>query len=494
MNSIFSSGEKYRQVLGINRRNQEYIRPFNPPSAKRIADNKILTKRVLAKGGIKTPKIIKVIRTRQQLEFFDWDSLPKSFVVKPNRGTGGNGILVFYGKKKGELAWIKPNHQIMTKEQLKLHMEKILEGSFSMGESKDLIIIEERILNHSSLKKYSYRGVPDIRLIVFNKIPVMAMVRFPTKSSDGKANLHAGGICAGIDIASGLTTYAIQLRKKSFLEDTYVSLDYTSDFRENLPLRGIPIPFWDKILDISIKCQEICGLGYIGVDIAIDENQGPLVFELNARPGLGIQMANNSGLRPRLERVKGIKIKTHKRAIQLAKTLFGGEIEEEIETLSGKEIVNLIEKVTIFHKDYQSIKKKGKKNRTEIVKSMLDTGITTSRIDEGLAYRMGYDQAIKTFKALNIPDKFESFADAQKYIDQVEKTIQPESQIVRLAKIFEIDKIKIKPVINAKIKIRDESKDIEAVLSTQKDTIYPLLIGRKDLKNYLIDTSKTFIK
>ncbi len=83
-----------------NRRNQEYVRPFNSPSAKAIADNKIYTKRVLKKELIQTPEVYKLIRTKKQLEFLDWDSLPKSFVIKPNAGTGGNGIIVFYGKKK----------------------------------------------------------------------------------------------------------------------------------------------------------------------------------------------------------------------------------------------------------------------------------------------------------------------------------------------------------------------------------------------------------
>lgn len=94
---------KYKNILGLNRRNQEYIRPFNPPSAKRIADNKILTKKVLAKENIKTPEVYKLIRNKQQLKFIDWDSLPKSFVIKPNQGTGGNGIIVFYGKRKDSM-------------------------------------------------------------------------------------------------------------------------------------------------------------------------------------------------------------------------------------------------------------------------------------------------------------------------------------------------------------------------------------------------------
>lgn len=494
MSKTLINTNKYKTVLGINRRNQEYIRPYNPLGSKKISDNKILTKRILGKAGIKTPKTIKIIRTKNQLRFFDWESLPKSFVVKPNRGTGGNGIIVFYGKKKGETAWIRSNHKVMNKEQLRIHFEKILDGSFSMGDSKDIVIIEERILNHSELKKYSFRGVPDIRLIIFNKVPVMAMIRFPTKISDGKANLHAGGICAGINVATGLTTTAIQLKKQSILENTYSIVKYTSDFQENLSLEGIQIPHWDEILETGIKCQEISNLGFLGVDIAIDENNGPLVFELNARPGLGIQMANNLGLRPRLERLKGIEDLSTKRAIRLAKTLFGGEIDECFQSLIGKPILGLVEKITIYYNSKSSNKPKKSENKFQTVKALLDTGITTSRIDEGLANRMGYNEAIGYFKSLKMPQYFDSLEEAKKFTKNLKIDYEKYKDILRPAVIVESARVKIKPAISLTIRLAGAEREIEAIVSTQKDTIYPILLGRKEFKNYLIDPSKTFIK
>ncbi len=488
------NNNQYKTILGLNRRNQEYIRPYNPLSSKKISDNKILTKRLLAKADIKTPKTVKIIRTKRQLAFFDWESLPKSFVVKPNRGTGGNGIIVFYGKKKGETAWIRSNHRIMNKEQLRIHFEKILDGSFSMGDSKDIVIIEERILNNKTLKKYSFRGVPDIRLIIFNKVPVMAMIRFPTKSSDGKANLHAGGICTGINIATGVTTNAIQLKKKSILENTYSTVEQTSDFRENLPLKGIEIPYWDEILEIAIRCQEISNLGFLGVDIAIDEEKGPLIFELNARPGLGIQMANNAGLRPRLERLKDIEPLSTKRAIRIAKTLFGGEVDECIQFESGKQVLGLVEKITIHYNIKNSSKPKKSGNNIQTVNALLDTGIITSRIDKGLANRMGYEKAISYFESLNIPTSFETLEDAKKFAKEIKVDYQKYNDILRPAVIIESAKVKIKPALLLSIEVRGVKKEIEAITSTQKDTIYPILLGREELKNYLIDPSKTFVK
>lgn len=475
-----------KEVLAINRRNQIYIRPHNPLSAKRLADNKLLTKRVLAKIGIDAPETFKVIRTKKQLEYLDWESLPNSFVVKPNRGSIGSGIIIFYGKKKNQLAWIRPNGQIMGPEDIRAHMEKILEGRFSMGNNNDVVIIEERIKTHPELKRYSYKGVPDIRLIVYNQVPVMAMVRLPTKRSDGKANLHAGGICAGIDIASGISTYAMHMKNKSVFEDTYESIDQTMDLKQNMPVRGIKVPFWDEILEIAIKCQHASHLGYLGVDIVVDKEKGPLVLELNARPGLGIQTANNSGLRERLERVEGLKIKSIKHGVRVAKNLFGGEVEEGIEALSGKQVVNLVERITIYYNT--------RKEKKDVVSGMLDTGILTSRIDKGLASRIGFSDALKTVNQFEIPERFETLALAQEYIDLHEEHLIEHPMIKRLAKITEAGHIVVRPVIEIKIKIAGVIKTIEAVISTQTDMVYPLLIGRSELTDYLIDASKTFTK
>ena len=477
---------KYKNILGLNRRNQEYIRPFNPPSAKRIADNKILTKKVLAKENIKTPEVYKLIRNKQQLKFIDWDSLPKSFVIKPNQGTGGNGIIVFYGKKKGQYAWIRPNGDIMTRNDIILHIENILDGRFSMGNRKDIAIIEERVKTAPLLKQYSYKGVPDIRVICFNGVPIMAMTRIPTKRSNGTANLHSGAICTGIDIATGITTYSMQMDTNSPFSDTYEDIDTTQDLKENKILSGIHIPEWDSILEIALKCQRVSKLGYIGVDIALDAEHAPIVFELNARPGLGIQVANKAGLRWRLEKVKDVEVKNIKHGIRLAKSLFGGEVEESIETISGRKVVTIDEKVMVFHQN----KTKKKEPEKESGRAFMDTGVLTSRMSETFANRVGFLATTQYFNSLNVPKKFNSIKEAQEYIDAHLKALTLEENIKRVAKIVDGEDVKVRPVVDIKVKISGEIKDIEVVIIENSD--YHLIIGREVLKGYLIDTSKTF--
>ncbi|HAM96432.1 TPA: hypothetical protein DCP76_01355 [Patescibacteria group bacterium] len=480
---------RMNEVLGLNRRNQEYVRPYNHPKAKALADNKIATKKLLAREGIQTSEVYKLIKNRKQLAFLDWESLPKSFVIKPNQGTGGNGILVLYGRKKGELAWIRPGGEVLSKKDLTLHIENILEGRFSMGERSDIAIIEERVRTDSFLKQYSYKGVPDLRIICFNLVPIMAMIRIPTRRSNGTANLHSGAICTGIDIGTGITTYSMHMNNKSFLSDTYEMIDSTQDLKINKKLSGVQIPNWDKILDIAVRCQKASKLGYVGVDIALDADKGPIVFELNARPGLGIQVANQAGLRWRLEKIKGLSVKSIKHGIRVAKNLFGGEVEDSIEAISGRKVININEKITLYYKSYKEGSKNDNKDR-EITTAFVDTGMITSRISRSYASRSGYFETMRQFDFLKCPKEFPTFKDAQDYIDEYSKNSQPDGHIIRLAKIFEDGQIVVRPVIIIKIKVSGEVLDLEMIVT--EDTTHSVILGRNDLKDYLIDTSKTF--
>jgi hypothetical protein len=278
----------------------------------------------------------------------------------------------------------------------------------------------------------------------------------------------------------------------SVISDTYEIIDKTMDLKQNKTLSGIQIPDWDKLLEISLKCQKSTGLGYIGVDIALDKDKGPVIFEVNARPGLGIQVANQAGLRWRLEKAKGLDVKSIKHGIRLGKNLFGGEVEETIESISGRKVVNIVEKVNVYHKPAVSMRKRKQKVKVdkEVMNTFMDTGVLTSRISYRLANRIGFRDATKYFKGLEVKKDFESFKAAQEYIDNQGKEIIEHEDIFRLAKIVEDGKINVKPVVRITIKISGDVKDIEAILTD--DIIYPLVIGRSELSGYLVDTTKTF--
>ncbi|MBM3256469.1 MAG: alpha-L-glutamate ligase-like protein, partial [Candidatus Moranbacteria bacterium] len=201
--------EKSSQVLGMNARNLLYIKPYNSKEVVKIADNKLLCKKVLRKAGLPVSELLGKIRNFKELENFNWESLPNSFVLKPNRGLGGEGIVIVFGRNKKSRNWVRADRREVTVDELKMHIHNIFEGSFSLAGQPDKAFFEERIKLSRAFKPYCYRGIPDVRIIVFNGIPVMAMLRLPTEQSQGRANLHLGGVCAGIDMATGVTTYAI---------------------------------------------------------------------------------------------------------------------------------------------------------------------------------------------------------------------------------------------------------------------------------------------
>ncbi|MCB1190571.1 MAG: alpha-L-glutamate ligase-like protein [Leptospiraceae bacterium] len=281
-----------KKVLGINQRNADYILKYNPRPLYPLVDDKLLTKKLAIEAGMNVPQLYGVIEVQhQRRELATLLNKHSDFVIKPACGSGGNGILVIQENKKDK--YRKPNGMFLTEVDLKFHVSNIISGMYSLGGHPDKAIIEYRIQPDPVFESISYQGVPDIRIIVFLGVPVMSMVRLPTFMSDGKANLHQGAIGAGIDIGTGKTLSAV------YFDEIIYEHPNTGN-----SVVGIQIPEWDKFLNLATRCYELTGLGYQGVDIVLDKNYGPMILELNARPGLNIQIANNVGLLERLEIVE----------------------------------------------------------------------------------------------------------------------------------------------------------------------------------------------
>jgi alpha-L-glutamate ligase-like protein len=461
----------YRQaghgILGMNSRNLDYIRPYNRTRAKRLADNKLLSKRILKKNDIAVPALISQIKTLEGLDTFDWQKLPDSFVLKPNRGFGGEGIIVVYGRKKNRTdAWIKADGSIITINDLKNHTRNILDGSYSLSGIPDIAFFEERLKLLKLFKPYAFKGIPDIRIIVFNKMPIMAMLRLPTKESNGKANLAQGAIGVGIDLASGVTTTAV-LGKQKIIE-------YLPSTR--LLLSGIKIPYWMDILNIAVRSQEISNLGFLGVDVAIDKERGPVILELNARPGLAIQVANLDGLKGRLRKAAGIRIKTIKKGIRVGMDLFGGEIEEELEEISGKKVIGTVEKVKLIGKDGKEIE----------IEAKIDTGADWSSIDNELAKKLGFTETIEEFERLKIPYENLKNLDKEKRWE-LYKNIP---DIVSTIPVKSSNGYTYRPMINIEFIMDDITTATKITLVDRSHMQYPMIVGKINLKKFLIDTSK----
>ncbi|MFC1617960.1 tyrosine/phenylalanine carboxypeptidase domain-containing protein [Patescibacteria group bacterium] len=423
----------------MNARNLRYIRPHNLRRAMRIADSKLLSKKTLDKAGIPTPKMHGFFEHYRQVDDFDWNKLPGNIVLKPNQGFGGEGIVVFSKKQKNkddQDVWLTSSGEEYTIDDIKRHIMNILDGNFSLQNIPDSAFFEEKIVTHRDFRKYTYQGLPDIRVIVYNNVPVMAMMRLPTKWSKGKGNLMQGAVGVGIDMATGRTTFA-GIKKP-------VRRQMTEHPDTKQDLKGLAVPYWNEVLEIAIRCQQVTGIGFLGADIAIDEKHGPLILELNARAGLEIQNINMAPLASRLRRVEGLKVDSVEKGVRLAKELFGGGSEKKVDELISKPVIGTRETIEVITPD-------GTRRR---VFARMDTGAGLSSIDAALARKLDLE-------------------------------VTKESVGVKSA----LGKEK-RGLVNLKFSLAGEKIETQATTTDRSSLKNPIIIGRRDLDKFIIDPGR----
>lgn len=284
-------------ILGINRRNLAYILDSNPRRLYPTVDNKLLTKAICesADPQIPVPTTYEVIQSHGQIrKFKESVSERADFVVKPARGAAGRGVLVVVGHDLSHCE--TPSGRKIRWSEVRYHVSTIISGLHSLGARRDCAIVEQRVVTHPALSRVAIGGTPDVRVILYLGVPVMAMVRLPTSASGGRANLHQGAIAAAVDLMTGATYGGVW--------DNRVIKDHPDTGH---PIAGLVMPAWRSLIEASMRLGDALNLGYLGVDFMIDAVRGPLVVEANARPGLAIQVAHGQGIRPRLEQIKRAK-------------------------------------------------------------------------------------------------------------------------------------------------------------------------------------------
>ena len=282
-------------VLGLNERNSEFIMRLNPRRLYPRVDDKALTKELTLAAGMAVPDLYGIIGNQGEVRTFAAIVENRdSFVIKPAQGSGGDGIFVVIGRSERKRDSFRlASGVLISEDEILYHLSNIVGGQYSLSGNPDKALIEYCVQFDPVFSEVSYQGVPDIRVVVYRGYPAMAMVRLPTRASDGKANLHQGAVGAGIDMGSGVTTTGV-------LDNELV--DEHPD--TGALVAGLSIPQWDFILESSARGYEVTGLGYLGVDMVIDRDRGPLILEMNARPGLNIQIANRAGLADRIARIE----------------------------------------------------------------------------------------------------------------------------------------------------------------------------------------------
>ncbi len=448
---------KLRQFLTKNERNKVFLRK-NKPSARIVADSKLKTKKILTKSGINVPCLITKFSRQGDLDQFDWRKLEGNFVIKPASGYAGEGIIII--RKRGKYAdeWVGMDGSVITTGDLIRHCREILGGKYSLYNMPDEVIVEERIKIHPMFLSITKSGTPDIRVIVYNQVPVMAMLRIPTEKSGSRSNLQQGAIGLGIDLATGITTFGIE-GKGDIIRKIY---DWGK--KKMRKVNGIKIPLWREILETAVKCQKaVPGLGFLGVDVVLDKEKGPCVLELNARPGLSIQICNRAGLKARLDKVEEIDVRSINHGITLAKYLFGEKFFEQVEAKEQVKTVGPLETIKIKVSSLLSlderlkvlVTKKGK-HRVVEVKAKVDTGAFRSSIDRTLAADLG----------LLTPEKILYY---RHYRSALGKNLD-------------------RPVIGLTFWLKDRKIVTAVNVADRRKLRTKFLLGRKDLEGFLIKT------
>jgi alpha-L-glutamate ligase-like protein len=285
--------QRREQVVGINRRNVQLVYPHNPREHYNLVDDKLDTKRHLAEVDVPLPAVLGVCEglfavPRVIESLLDRDH----FVLKPANGSGGDGILVV-GDRIERGQWKSPSGKVVHAGSLRRHLADIVFGAYSK-DRPDTAFVEERVVPHPTYASLWSRGLCDIRVLTLEARPFMAMVRVPTLESEGRANLHQGGLGLAVDIDTGVTT-------RAWHDGGTITRHPDTDE----PLLGLRLPSWDEVLRTAHRAADALPLRYLGVDIVVDHDGRALLLEANARPGLEIQNVNGQGLAEALAAAAG---------------------------------------------------------------------------------------------------------------------------------------------------------------------------------------------
>lgn len=427
---------KPHDILGMNARQKLYVR-YNPKSARKYAYSKLAPKKIFEKNEIPAPKVYAVFSAMNEVTELAWESIKSPFVIKPAGGSAGNGILII--KKPGKYAgdWISIEGERLSTADLRLHVANILEGQYSTYGTKHVAFVEERVMVHPKLKRYAYKGTPDVRIIIYNRVPVMAMLRLPSRESNGRANLHQGAVGVGIDIATGITLRGVWHGK---------AIRYLPGVKgkKKRKLNGIRLPKWRTLLTTAVRAAEVTGFKYVGVDLFMHPEKGAMVVELNSNPGLTIQLANNTGLRKRLERVEGLQIRNIKHGVRVGQALFAEWFSDEVKAEDGLIVIDSFEKVKV-----RSVNK-----HWDEVEAKVDTGAFRTAIDKNLAEHLGL------LNAENIlwEGRFRNSFGRQK-----------------------------RPVIDLTLKVKGKKIKTTASVVNRERLKVKLLLGRRDMEGFLVN-------
>ncbi|MDQ5951690.1 MAG: hypothetical protein QG639_971 [Patescibacteria group bacterium] len=425
---------KPSHILGMNAR-YRYTK-MNPGSAKKYGFSKLLTKQLMEEHGIPAARLYHIFNNSSELETVNWQSIPTPFVIKPASGSAGKGVWIIKSKVENKEEWLNQENIRVTKEDIELHIRNILDGEFSTWGSEHKAIVEEMIPSHPTLAKYAYNGTPDIRVIVFNSVPVMAMTRIPTPESQGRANLDKGAIALGIDMATGATTNGLYGKSERIMHFP----------NSKKKVNGILVPQWTKLLETAVEAANAAGFVFMGADLFIHPERGPMIVELNGFPGLSIQLANRAGLKKRLDRVEGLEVRNAMHGVKISQALFAESFADKINIEEGTPIISLRPTIEVYDD----------KNKAHQNLAVVDTKRDRSIISEDFADQLG-------------------LVDLDDLLFRQQEALEGKL-----------------PVVSVTIKIKNHKFETAMMVSKRLNkTKHKVELGKRDLQGFLLGTADT---
>src|SRR5256712_734074 len=190
-------GDYRGDILTMVVRNRDFVAKYNPTGVMARA-GKDAVRKLLQPYGIPVAQTYLTINRQGEMDSFrDWMSIHNTFAIKPDRGYGGGGILLL--QKGGWDGGYYKNIGVLDVPPLECPFRPPLDGEDHLDGGAWRL--GGLVAQDSSLRKIAPVGLADFRIISFLGYPVMAMMRIPTSSSGGKANLHSGAVAAGVQIS-----------------------------------------------------------------------------------------------------------------------------------------------------------------------------------------------------------------------------------------------------------------------------------------------------
>jgi hypothetical protein len=175
--------------------------------------------------------------------------------------------------------------------------------------------------------------------------------------------------------------------------------------------------------------------------------------------------------------VEGLKVKSAKHGIKLAKNLFGGSIEEELEEISGKKVISVVEKVKLF----------GKNNEEKEIEAKIDTGAFSTSLDEDLAREIGFGEVIDYFEKIEKPQNINR-GNGKQIMDELKKEhLKKIEDLIDIDVIYSSSGVTIRPKIKVRFIMDNELVVARANIIKRDNLKYPMIVGRRDLKKFLVE-------